>query len=314
MSCGSTRPIRDRRRGFSLTELMVALVISLAFMSGAYMTYFQVVRSQEAAEKRLDALRNGRAALTTVSDELRSINRNFNPGLDDVLFIMRRELLGRGDGIDNDGNGMVDEDLVDGRRLGGAAADDQHAVIGSTRERPLWVGRTDLGDAGVDVDVRYGRSFLIFRTYPAAPTAELLGKTITYAVTEYDGEPNVLVRQTVIEREGVEPLVSAAPLAFGVLGFDVLAWDPNQPPADQYWVDVWDSSAANPAAPLGTTPAALQPPLRLPASLYVRLSLGAEETADERFAGALPVETMTLETIINIEQVIGDARFPRARL
>ncbi|MEN6625841.1 MAG: prepilin-type N-terminal cleavage/methylation domain-containing protein [Candidatus Sumerlaeia bacterium] len=312
-----TRPTTDRlRRGFSLVELLIAMTIALAFLSGIFMTFFQILKTQEAAEKRLESMRNGRAAMTTLSSEIKSLNRNYNPGIDDILLIARRDVLAYGDLTDNDNDGQVDEETVNGldddMTSGSVTTNDRHALVGQVRERPLYYGRTDLGDKGVDEDIKFGHSFMTFRVYPSSPTPELVSKTITYAIVTYDGQPNVLARQTIIERSSGEPLVTVAPLAFGVLGFDVLYWNPNEAPYEQYWVDSWDSSAGDPAHPTSSTNATLQPPLGLPASVYVRLTLAADPSGAA--AAGRKVDTVTLESAINIEQTIGDARYPRPSL
>lgn len=319
MSCASTRTTtKAGRRGFSLMELLIAVAITLAFMSGIYMTYIQVLRTHTEAEQRLEAMRNGRAALTTLSSELKALNRAANPGFDDILLIARRDVLDHGDYIDNDRDGQVDEETVNGldddATSGTAVANDRHALIGSLYERPLWVGKTDLDDAGVDEDCKFGHSFLTLRIFPSAPTLNMVSKTITYAIATYDDQDNVLVRQTIIENATGEPSVTVAPLAFGVLGFDVLYWDPNEAPASQYWVDRWDSSATDPAHPAATEPPALDPPIGLPASIYVRLTLMADRHGAEALAAKTAVQTLTLETMIDIEQTIGDARYPRPGL
>lgn len=319
MSCASTRPTPDpRRRGFSLLELLIAVAITLTFMSGVYMTYIQVLRTHDETERRLEAMRNGRAALTTLSSEIKALNRAANPGFDDILLIARRDALDHGDHIDNDRDGKFDEEIVNGldddATSGTVLANDRHALIGAVYERPLWVGKADLGDANVDEDIRFGHSFMTFRIFPSAPTPALVSKTITYAIANYDGQDNVLVRQTIIERSTGEPLVTVAPLAFGVLGFDVLYWNPNEAPANQYWVDRWDSSAADPADPAATESAPLQPPLGLPATIYVRLTMMADRHGIEALAAQTAVQTLNLETMIDIEQTIGDARYPRAGL
>lgn len=319
MSCASTRTITDpRRRGFSLMELLIAVAITLTFMSGIYMTYIQVLRTHDEAERRLESMRNGRAALTTLSTEFKALNRASNPGFDDILLIARRDVLDHGDRNDNDRDGAVDEEIVNGldddATSGTVMTNDRHALIGAVYERPMYVGHADLGDANVDEDIRFGHSFMTFRIFPATPSPELVSKTITYAIANYDGQNNVLVRQTIIERSAGEPLVTVAPLAFGVLGFDVLYWNPNEAPANQYWVDRWDSSAADPAHPSATQPATLQPPLGLPASIYVRLTMMADRHGAELLAANRPVQTLNLETMIDIEQTIGDARYPRPAL
>jgi prepilin-type N-terminal cleavage/methylation domain-containing protein len=305
MSFDSINPAAHaaRRRGFTLVELLVALAVASAFLGGTYVAISRILTAHDRSEARLEALRNGRAAITTISDEFKSINRLGS----DFLLIGLDQALAGGDGIDNDSDGVVDEDVVDGlldtsRTL---AAADQHAQIGSFRERPLRVGAPDLGDADVDVDVRFGRDAIVFRIFPRVPTPDLTLKTVTYSVEEFDGEANVLVKRTRIERQTGEPLVGVAPQAFEVLGFDVLYWDPNAAPEEQYWVRTWDSSQA----------ANFNPPrLPLPAALYVRLTLNSDERPHSTIDAGEPVKTLVLESTIDVEQTINDALYPRPDL
>jgi hypothetical protein len=185
---------------------------------------------------------------------------------------------------------------------------DRHAVIGSYRERPLKVAKVDLGDLDVDEDVLFGNDALIFTIHPSpnAPDPGFILKTVTYAIGTYDGQDNVLLRQTRIERAGLEPLVGLAPLAFDVLGFDVLYWNPNAAPADQGWVKTWDSSQQPNFAP---------PKLPLPASVYARLTIRADRRPAEQTASGAPVEVSILESVVNIEQTISNnVLYPRPKL
>ena len=324
MNFVSTSPRTDRRcsraRGFSLVELLVAMSVAMAFMAGVYATYFQIVRTQEATERRMEALANARAAIDTMSTEIKAINRNPGPGADNVLFFGLDEVSTLGDRIDNDGDGQIDEEIVDGRNdtaTSGttiAAGDDRHAAIGAYYDRPHGVGAYDLGDDNVDQDIRFGRDTLSFDIYPDPPAEGVASKNITYLVTTFEGQPDVLVRQATIRRTDGEPQVTVAPLAFDVLGLDVLYWDPNEPPSGQAWVTRWNSELSNPGHPDSSSPSTLQPPLGLPAAVYVRLTLLADPNGRERMARGEPVETLNIETTIAIEQTIGDARFPRTRL
>lgn len=293
-----------KTRSFTMIEMLVAVLIASAFLGGVYSSYIQIHKAHDRAEARIEAMRNGRTALMTLSEELKSINRLGA----DFLIVGLDAALAFGDGRDNDGDDLFDEEKVDGLdNDGDAPVDDtgRHAIIGNLRERPLFEGRTDMGDLGVDEDVNYGRDRIIFRIFPRTTTENLLLKTVTLAVTEFDGQSDVLVRQTVIEREGQEPLVGLAPLAFDVKGFDLLYWDPNATPEFQGWVETWDSSEV----------ANFDPPrLPLPASIYARLTLRADPLPGELTPDGAPLQTVILETIVNIEETINDARYPRPSL
>lgn len=308
MNCALTDIARRHpgraRRGFSLVEMMVALTISVAFLGGAYAAYSQISKAHTASEARMVAMRNGRAALSTISEELKGANRLGN----DFGFLGEDETSAKGDGIDNDLDGAVDEGAVkvEAEPNYNAAADDHHALLGDLRERPLHVGRADLGDGHVDADIRFGRDRLSFRIYPRVPTPNMRSKTITYElVSEYDGQQDVLLRRTSIERDGQSPLESEAPLAFGVVGLDLLYWNPNASPESQGWLTQWDASKSDTFA---------SPRLPLPASVYVRLTLYADPRPRANVADGQPMQTIAMETIVNIEEIINDAQYPRPTL
>jgi hypothetical protein len=283
--------------------MLVALAIATAFLSGVYATFIQVVKAQDKAAAREEALRNGRTAITSMSDELKQVNKLGSA----VLFVGLNGTLTTGDGYDNDLDGRVDEELVDGLDNDNdfaVTSDDRHAQILTQRERPNGVGKADLGDAHVDEDCKFGRDSLIFRIYPTTPTSDLVQKTITYAVTTFDGQPDTLVRQTRIDRTGQEPLIGVSPIAFGVLGFDLLYWDPNATAANQYWVTTWNSAQSASFA---------SPQLPLPASVYLRLTLYADSRPAQNYIAGQAVETITMDTVINLEATINDALFPRSQ-
>lgn len=308
MNCASTNPrgqrpslrpcAAGRRRGFTFLEMLVALTIAMAFMSGVYVTFIQIIRAHDVSSARADAVSNARAAMTSLSDEIKGISSIGS----DVLLVGLNSGITSGDGIDNDGNNGIDEEVVDGVNNDSDAAvgSDRHATIQTAVERPQGQGRDDLGDSTVDEDVRFGRDTIIFRIYPTVPTPELRVKTVTYGIATFDGQPNVLVRQTRIERDTGEPLIGVAPIAFGVLGFDLLYWNPNAAPAQQGWVTSWDSDRILP-----------DPDIRLPASVYIRLTMYADRLPVETYTAGKPVETLILDSMVNIEQTINSALYPR---
>ncbi|MCL5271000.1 MAG: prepilin-type N-terminal cleavage/methylation domain-containing protein [bacterium] len=305
MSCASIKAGRPAsgRRAFSLVELLVAMAVATAFMAGVYTAYLQISRAQSSAEARLDALRNGRAALTTMGDELKGIN---TLGTDSLLQALDATLA-FGDGRDEDSDGKVDEEVVDGLDDDGDITDplvtDRHALLDFHYERPSFVGRIDLDDANVDVDARFGDDRITFNIYTNPPQPQSVVKTVSYQIGDFDGQSHVLLRSVVIEDASGNLLMSGpVPLAFGVLGLDLLYWNPNAPVDQQGWVTAWDSGFSSTFEP---------PQLPLPASIYLRLTLYADRRPIESYQPGAPVDTLILQTIVNIEETIGDARFPR---
>lgn len=288
-------------RGFTMVEMLVALTVASIFLSGAYTTYIQVVGAQDQAESRNEAIRNGRTAMAILTTEIKELNSHG----EDVVFVGIQGTQDYGDGMDNDMDGLVDEELLDGKDddLTGASvtASDRHARLGSLYERPNRVNQTDLGDAGVDEDVRFGLDQLYIIITPTEPSSDFTRKFVNYFITEFDGMPSVLVRRTRIERDTGPPLIAVAPLAFGVLGLDLLYWDWDTSVSAQnpQWVNEWDSRIRT-GAPQ-------------PSSVYIRLTLNADNRPDHTVADGEPIRTILLESIANIETVIGSNEYNNQR-
>lgn len=315
MNCGLNSP-RGRggrwRRGFTLLEVLVAVTVISAFLSGVYLTLMTILETNDDAVARLEACRNGRTALGTMCKELKQANRMAG----DYRFLGVHGALEYGNGQDEDVDGQIDEEVFDGiddekttqplEALSGSdLLKDRHAELGTLNERPGKSGLHDLGDEDIDEDVVFGRDSVTFRIYPSSPTTDTLHKTITYSIGSFDGRSNVLLRESVIERTIGDPLVARAPLAFGVMGLDLLYWDPNRDAEDQYWVSTWDSDEAGGFDPPG---------LPLPASVLIRLELAADPRPVGLLPEGEPLQTLTFLTIVNISDIINDAQFPRPTL
>jgi type II secretory pathway pseudopilin PulG len=294
-----------------MLEMTLALAISSIFLTGIYMTFIQISKANRRATTRLEALRSGRAALQTITNDLKH-NPQFAGG-QGMLFGVPHKLP-YGDGVDNSvpPNLKIDENIFNGTdddsltTMGVQTANDRHALIpsstGNFYERPERVGKIDLGDANVGMDVKFGQDFLRFKTATGTATTSFT----TYFVGSIDGLSNVLLRRSdAFEADGVttKTLGAASPLAFDVLGFDLLYWNSNAPATDQYWLTSWNSANIPSIAPF-----------TLPASVYVRLTLRADPRPSSATPARSPVETIVLTTIVNIETVIGSASFQRPTL
>src|SRR5688572_8031657 len=97
-------------RAFTFVEVLVAVTVASAFLLGVYATFIQVLKTQAVANARETANRNGRAALTSMSDEIKQINKLGSA----VLFIGINDTLAYGDKLDNDADGRTDEETFDG--------------------------------------------------------------------------------------------------------------------------------------------------------------------------------------------------------
>lgn len=309
MSCVSNNNSGLRRpaTGFSLLELIVAMTITMIFFGVVYMTFVQVSKGHKTAEARMDAMRNGRAALETLRFELKSSMIKDLSGVN-VYFRGIHIVLPYGDGIDNDGDGLIDEEEVNGRldlpTTSSLASLQRHAQLANNYvERPMQIATTTLGDLHVDVDAKFGRDILILNVTPNPAKVGVDHQQITYAVTQFDGEDNVLVRQSVdVKNDNTTDTNSLiiSPLAFKVAGFDLLFWDPNALPANQKWLTDWDS----------TKSASFDAPqLPLPASVYIRLTMLADPRPTEALVPGKPMDVIPMEMIVNNEDIIGSAEY-----
>lgn len=311
--------------GFSILEILIAVVIALTFLTALYSSFIQFIQVANRSAARLEALRNARAAISTLTDELKAIGRSGN----DYLLVGRNLTAPYGNGIDDDHDGRIDEEVVDGIDNDGdwlPATDDLHAFIPGANpiyDRFMYTTKApfgglygqdadDLGDFHVDEDALFGRDSIIFRIFPSAAIPNFLSRTITYTIGAFDNQNFVLLRQVRTEFTGQPALISTAPLAFGCLGLDLLYWDPNANPQPfvprgqrPYWVESWNS----------TNSASFQPPrLPLPASVFARVSVYADPAPFESYVEGSPVETLYMQTVVNIEDTIGDALYPRPSL
>lgn len=313
------------REGFSLIEILVAVAIALTFLTALYSSFIQFMRATNQTQARLEALRNARSAVSTLADEIKAISRSGN----DFLLVGINESAGFGNGIDDDADGAVDEEVLNGLDDDGdwnSATDDLHAqILGPieiydrftfTRQGPYGAlygpNQSDLGDFRVDEDCVFGRDQIVFRVFPSSAVPNFLLRTITYSVGSFDGQRNVLIRQVRTEFSDQPAAITTSPLAFGALGFDLLYWDANanpQPGVDRsqrpYWVESWNSTNSENFDP---------PRLPLPASVFMRVSVYADERPFDLYTDGSPVETMYMQTVVNIEDTIGDAFYPRPSL
>lgn len=292
-------------------EILVAMAIALTFLSALYSSISQLLRATDITRARVEAMRNGRAALLTLSDEFKAISRS---GSDFMVLGINNDTT-YGDGRDNDGDGTVDEESIDGRDEDAdyiALTDDRHALLATVGlvnffERQDFVLADDLGDVNVDEDVVFGEDTLDFQLFPPAIDASLTSATISYSLGTLDGQDHTLLRTAKIE-DGGGTTTTIAPLAFGVLGLDFMYWDPNGTPgallrSDRpYWVTDWDSADSGSFDP---------PQLELPASIYVRLTLYADRRPIASYENGAAVDTVTIDTVVNLEDIIGDGSYPR---
>lgn len=321
MSCVLISSALTRRKHFpramTLLEILVAMLVMLLLMSSVATTFMAFLRVTNESKAQLTATANARVALDIFSRDVKSVISS-PPGL--TLFEgvnAINPLAGGetfGDGRDNDGDGDVDEEAPDGRDNDGdwSASTEAHATVPpglALAERDQYVTRPDLGDPGIDEDVYFQHDTLTFRRN--APSGSGLSRQqVTYRVDAFDGEENVLVRITTdTPVGGGADRVTSGPVAYDVVSFNCLYWNPNADTSGQYWLEEWDSSAPPAGGPVHD--------FAVPAAVLVEVTVWSDPASmesyrlDAELPPGSPVDVTVLRTMVNLERVILDARFPR---
>jgi len=116
---------RLKEQGFTLVEIMVAMAISGIVMSGIYTVYYSQQKSYMAQEQVVAMQQNLRAAMFYMEREIRRAGcdptQDANAGIqnigwdaDENRYTSIRFTLDIHDGVDNDGDGVVDESDEEG--------------------------------------------------------------------------------------------------------------------------------------------------------------------------------------------------------
>lgn len=293
---------RNRTRAMTLLELLVAVAIALAFLGGVIAAFIQILRATNLAEVKLDAVNNARYALEMMAIDIKAAWIDPRQALQ--YFVGEDHPLSYGNGLDDDGDGNVDEELFNGRDDDytgpdwNFARDDRHAVAGGVYERHFAVSGPDLGDGHVDEDCKFDRDRLIFRIFPDPNNPTSRDDLITFEVGTFEGEEHVLVRRIVHAASSPNRTVEVEPFAFNVMSLHLLYWDPNRIPPD--WTTSWNSFDA---------PRFVQPGIELPVAVFLEVTVYADTRPIEQYKPGDPIQTITLQTVVNIEQVLKDQRY-----
>ncbi|MBN1901581.1 type II secretion system protein [Candidatus Sumerlaeota bacterium] len=289
------------RKGVTLIELLVAITISGIFLAGVMETFVYILQSSEDAEAKLEAVTNARSALDTMSQEIKTAR--IDPRRPIQFFYGSSVDLPYGDAIDDDLDGRTDEEIRDGHDNDGdyaAVNDDLHIQLdGGVFERGNLINSPDLGDRNIDEDCRFSNDTLEFITFPDPNNPGFREKNVKYQITTFDGQPNVLVRRVIYNPHDPDTRYEEQdPIAFNVLSISFLYWDPNRFPMD--WLTAWDSLYA---------PMFPDPQIELPAAVHVALTVYSGAAPFQEYSAGQRVDAITLQTIVNIEQVLKDERY-----
>lgn len=294
-------------RGLTLLELAIALAIVLLFIGAALISVFQIIRTGEAAQAKLDAMANARHALETMSLEIKQARFGPVGASPENLFEVSTTAASHGNRKDDDGDGAVDEEIVDGISQGGwTPADDRHARLDDSGggpppryERQRFLATPDLGDNVVDVDARFQSASMRFRTFPNAFDPSPGNREVQFFRGTYDGEPNVLLRVVTEDAGGPNERTTTSPIAFNVLSFSVLCWQPNT--AARGWTLFWNAAAYPPTD------------VEIPPSVFLEVTCYAGTKPLASLQPAEPIDTVRLQTIVGIESVLASPKYAAVR-
>jgi type II secretory pathway pseudopilin PulG len=286
----------------TLLEILVAVAIAMAFMGGVVAAFIQILRATNLTEVKLEAFNNARAALEMMAIDIKA--SRIDPRQPMQHFVGEDYLLAYGNGLDDDEDGAIDEELFNGRDDDytgpdwDPTRDDRHAEAGGLFERQFFVSDADLGDSHVDEDCKFDLDRLTFRIFPDPNDPLSRDDLITFELGTFEGEQHVLLRRIVHNPSSPNSTVEVAPLAFNVMSLYLLYWDPNRIPPD--WTTAWNSFDA---------PRFAQPAIELPISVFLAVTVYADTKPIEQYKPGNPIQTITLQTVVNIEQVLKDQRY-----
>ena len=314
----SVRSHRRATRGLSMIEVLVAMVISLIFVGSISSVFVSTLRATEDAQAQVRAHNRARAAVDAISRDLKSLQVDPVFGVTASTLVLTNQPLAYGDFVDNDGDGLIDEEAVDGRDNDGDFVD-QHTVVGLAVERRYYQFTDDYGDRGVDEDFTFSNDEITFLFTPPSLTPgppPLFRQRTTYRIDTFDGVDNVLVRErtdinlgTGVETTKIDPVV------FDVVSLDILGYNVNTYGAVAETPDYFTTWNAF-LLPLGSRPYLAPlgvPPFAYPASFLVRVTVNAErqplDVISDWPLGGRQLKTVTLETVVAVESVLSNANY-----
>lgn len=294
------------RKGLTMLEMVIAVTIVLVIMAGVVAVFVELLRSHDQARARMDATANARAAMETLSLEIKRARNTTGT----MTFVAQTaSSAGGGDRIDNDADGTADEETMNGADDDGDAVQPAAAVhvlipsgSGNYAERPVFYTTNDLDDRRIDEDLGATSSTLEFDTFDA-PGEPLNRRVRFYIGNDPDGKPNTLMREV----SGTDPVTSAAvvtsgPLCYNVVSFGALYW--NHAKAKNASENPWETDWPPTTGTLTASPSTVY----LQISVYAGTPVPLQELPASR-----EIETITLTTAVNVEAVLADPTYVAQR-
>jgi len=278
----------------------MAMAVIGIVLSGVVLAFAQILRASQRAECIMGATENARAAVETIALFVKAAR--IEPTMPYQYFQGLNLITSEDDRIDNDGDGLRGEEQPDGLDNDGdwqADRDERHTQIGATVERRrFWSTRGDLGDDHVDEDCVFHRDQLSLAIFPDPLLPGSLDEVTSFSVGTWEGENNVLIQRTLRNVGAGNVSLTSEPLAWNVLSLNFLYWDPNETPP--YWTETWDAMTT------ATRPA---PAIELPVAVLISVTVYAGSAPLDQLGPTDPIETVTINTVVNLEAVIHDPRY-----
>jgi prepilin-type N-terminal cleavage/methylation domain-containing protein len=196
-------------KGFTLTEVLIALAITAIIAGSLYITFQTVLGGYNKGKAQVNMAETARAALTRLSEDLRTVAVSTSQPF---LVANDTSTNKKGDGIDSDKDGRIDEEVREGIDNDGdynAATDD------------LDGDGPDLDDLHIDEDCTYDKDTIDFYTNT--------GNHLMYYV---DTSSRLMRKKDAAED----------PVAFSVVEFNILCWDTTT----TVWQQSWNSDSTTP--------------------------------------------------------------------
>lgn len=308
--------IGPHSKALSLTEVLVAMTITLVFMGSITTAYIQISNASKESRLEVTSHNRARSAVDQIIRDLRLHDTDPVLGTEQ-FFVIESATLTFGDGVDNDGDGAIDEEILNGFDEDGDwnPGFDNHSEIAPTLfEREDFVNVPDLGDFRVDEDNRFSSDTLTFRIPANSLTGEP-ARLVRYAVTSFNGEENVLTRTVVSDPDGAA-VRTVEPVIFEVVSLDILPMNANNdvvsPSATQrpYWQDEYDSRDYFFLAqsPIGSGP--ITRPYEFPSAVFIQVTVNATETPLSEIGfpanGVPPARTAKASSVVAIDAVLNN--------
>lgn len=196
-----------KKNGLTLTEVLIALMITAIVASAIYITFRTVLGGYNKGKAQVTMAETARAALARLTEDL----RNTSVSTSQLFLVSNDSTAGKkGDSIDNDNDETIDEEIRDG-------ADNDSEYNAGTDD--LDGDGADLDDLHIDEDCIYDKDTVDFYT--------ISGNHLVYYV---DTTSRLMRRKDAVED----------PVAFSVKEFNILCWDTTT----TVWQQSWNSDTA----------------------------------------------------------------------